>query len=304
MGVGSLARHVWRLRRLLDLGYAPTLARHIVALPRLYDRGFVPIYVCGVAGSGNTLLAGLLHQHYRTAGFVRESALSMPSGAPLRIEKVATFGSLASFRAALELPGTASIARVRASSHALYRSVADYPKISRLVVDKGPNVHMVRSRWLHAAFPDARFVMVYRDPVANVEGLRRKWPEVFGRAALEEVCAFWTDLHERFLADTRPFAGAVRILSYQDLVDAPERRLREVARFCGLRRRARPMALEDRPNRPGPALRNVVGGRIHVVTDADEQARRRLSSEERDVIASRTAALYASLRHMEEKRGQ
>jgi hypothetical protein len=153
MRVPAAVRHLWRLRRLFDVSYYPTLARQIVDLPRFFDRSFVPIYVCGVAGSGNTFLAGLLHQHYETAGFVEESALSMPPGAPLRIEKVATYESLASFGRDLELPPDTSLARIRATSCALYRSVADYPKRSPLVVDKGPNVHMVRSAWLHASFP-------------------------------------------------------------------------------------------------------------------------------------------------------
>ena len=47
-------------------------------------------------------------------------------------------------------------------------------------------------------FPDARFLLVVRDPVANVEGFRRKWP-TFGRAPLSDSIGFYRRTHERFL---------------------------------------------------------------------------------------------------------
>jgi hypothetical protein len=267
----------------------------VIRLRSRLDRRFTPIYVCGVAGSGNTLLAGLLHQRYATCAFLRESALRADERSPLRMEKAVTYGTLARFRAALEIPAGATVRAIRDASLRLYRREAEYPKASRFVVDKGPNAHCLRAAWLKRAFPDARFVLIHRDPAANVEGLRRKWPEIFGAAPLEEVCDFWRDLHGRFLADTRPFSRDVLVISYAELVADPEARLREAAWFCGLRARTGRQLLGDLANEPGKGLRNVVGGEIRVVGNADRAARERLPAPERAIVQARLAGTAEAL---------
>jgi hypothetical protein len=165
-----------------------------------------------------------------------------------------------------------------------------------VVLDKAPNSHLVRMKLLHEAFPESRVLLVFRDPVANIEGLRRKWPRLFGGAPIGEVCEFWEQVHLQFEQDVAAFEGQVRWFEYEKLVAEPEAWLEETAAFCGLERRKQPRQYKDKPNEPGKGLRNVSEGVIEIDRSAAAPRSGALSAAEVEQIRSRLSGLHAALR--------
>jgi hypothetical protein len=254
-----------------------------------------PLFICGVAGSGTTLMVGLLDQHFENACCLHESALSMPEGAALRMQAVGAYGSLEAYRQAMYLDPGMSPEAARAECEALYRDRRRQKARSNVVLDKAPNVHLVRVAALATAFPDSAFLLIYRDPASNVEGLRRKWAE-FRDAPLEEVCAFWEEVHRRFLDDTADIPERVRAVSYEALVREPEAVLEALGEAFELRRRERPLTYADRPDAPGKGLRNVVGGTIEI-------SRRQRAPDESSLSEAEVARVRERLKAMYERLG-
>lgn len=255
------------------------------------DDDYAPLFVCGVAGCGNTVLSALFHQKYKVAGFSDESALRAPRSSPYRLPHSNTFKSLKDFRAALELGNVTSDAVLRAALAQQFRRATELPKRGNVIVDKAPNAHMVRAPRLLAAYPNAAFVLVYREPISHVEGMRRKWT-IFERACIADVCWFWRDLHEKFLADSQAFRHRVRLVSYERFVENPDETVGMIANWLAISRRSREKAHDDKENKPGFALRNVVEGNVRIVTDANEQAARRIDPRARDIINETLVPVY------------
>lgn len=242
--------------------------RKLAGFLKHWDHDFDPLFVCGVAGSGTTLLSGLLDQRYRNAGCLHESALMMSVKSALRVKRVGSYGNLSAYYSGIFIPNSISNGEIRDSILELYRRVTRYPKESRIVIDKAPNVHLVRTPRLKAAFPSSKVLLIFRNPVTNIEGLRRKWPDVFGQADLNEVCDFWQSVHEIFLQDTKDFRLDVMGVSYERLTRYTKEVLDRLARFCKLQPRKRALEYPSKPDLPGKGLRNVVNGQIEIVRES------------------------------------
>ena len=268
------------------------------SLRRLVDRDFQPLFICGAAGSGTTLLSALLDQTYENGLALRESARHPQAHRLLFFEKALEYPTLDEYIEDLFLPARVSAGRVRHAVLTLYRRAADYPKASAVVLDKAPNAHLVRLGALLAAFPEAQAIVLARDPVEVVEGMRRKWPQPFGAAGLEALCDFWNLMHHKALQDTESLEN-VLVVGYGQLVQQPETVTAAIATWAGLTARQQPKPLRDRKAKPGKGLRNVVAGEIQVVADAGAAARQNLNQAERQLIRERTGAVYAQLHSRE-----
>ena len=256
-------------------------------------REFTPVFVTGAMGSGTTLVALSLARRYEFGCVVTESAREVAESSPLHVPGLDAFPSVEAYEKALEAGGAASPERARRDLLALYRRRASRP--GRFALDKGPNVNLLRAPLLARAFPDAHFVLVFRDPVVNVEGFRRKWP-TFGRDALDASIAFYADTHEAFLAAAAALGSRVTYVEYEALVADYDAQLARIARRVGLAPAPRPRALAERGNHPGQGIRNVTGGEIHLVTDANETSYRAMAPGDVARIRARLAPLHARLR--------
>ncbi|MQC27113.1 MAG: sulfotransferase [Chloroflexi bacterium] len=265
------------------------------SLRRAFDQDFRPLFICGAASSGTTLLSGLLDQHYENALSLRESARHPLADRLLFVEKAYEYESLESYEAALRQPEGASTGRVRRAVLRLYRRAVHYPKASHVVLDKAPNAHLVRMKALRGAFPDSLAVVIFRDPLAVIEGLRRKWPHPFGTASLEALCDFWNDMHRLAMDDLKGQDEQALFISYEHLVEQAEALTAILAEWAGMEKRAEALSLVDRRNKPGKGLRNVVEGEIQIVKNTSEQARKNLSQAEQRKIRELTGPVYAQL---------
>jgi hypothetical protein len=281
-------------RRLRRRVWAPFDTRVLGAIRgrRNARREYTPVFVTGAMGSGTTFLALSLGQHYEFSCVVTESALEIAPTSALHLERIEAFASVAEYARAIESPSELGAAQARRDLLELYRRRAS--RSGRFALDKGPNANLVRAGLLARAFPEAHFVLVFRDPVVNVEGFRRKWP-TFGRDSLEASIAFYARIHEAFLGIAPSLGERVTWVAYESLVGDHAAQLERIGARIGLPPALRPRALPRRGNHRGQSIRNVANGEIGIVTDANETAYRGMAEAEIARIRASLAPLHARL---------
>ena len=175
----------------------------------------------------------------------------------------------------------------------LYRSHAVSKQ--KYIVDKGPNTNLVRASFLASCFPDAKFVLLFRDPVANIEGFRRKWP-IFGQSPLDTNIQFYRRIHEAFLEQAEDFQDRVTVVSYEQLVNQHQETLGILRKSLRLNFVSERRALLERPNRPGQGIRNVFRNEIRLIHNANATAYLGLSENEIEQIRSELGPLHQQMR--------
>jgi hypothetical protein len=287
-----------RVRRHARQRLGEPLQRHVIARVRRLrnaGRGYQPIFVAGASGSGTSLVAASLAQRFDCAGLVYESNLQVSRSSFLYVPDIDVFASPSAYQNAMGPQESWSVDLARDDMLEMYRSYAWGP--SDVVVDKGPDTNLLRAEFLARCFPEARFVLIYRDPVANIEGLRRKW-KTFGSASLGECIRFYSDVHERFLAALPSFPERVLAVEYEKLVDRYDETLSRIGERFELEAARRRLRLPTRPNLEGMGVRNVRGSRIGVVKDATRRAVDRLDPADAERIRAALGPLHARLRSL------
>lgn len=251
---------------------------------RLVDSTFRPMFICGMAGSGTTLLSALIEQDYMLEMTLRESDRHPKAHSLLWLDKTAAYKDLESYQAAINSNSALQIRRTRKAKLILYRRLASYPREKGIILDKAPNSHLVRIGCLMGAFPSSLAILIYRDPVEVIEGLQRKWPLPFGASSIEDLADFWISLHQQFLQTSQKYQSRQMVFSYGDLVENSSSIVSMIAKKIDLKEREQPNNLKDKQNVPGKGLRNVVEGRVKIVKDAGRRSRKRMSMRDISII--------------------
>lgn len=248
-----------------------------------------PVFVAGAMGSGTSLLALSLGSRFHVAGVVYENALEVSPRSFLHMAAVDSHQSVADYERAIQPHSNWSVEEGRKWLRRLYRATAQrsFPGI----IDKGPNVHLVRAGFLAECFPDASFVLVVRDPVANLEGFRRKWP-TFARAPLIESIGFYRRTHERFLELADQCSLDVVAIAYEDLVGRYEAVLSQLAEHLDLSPRDAVGSVHARPDSGGKGIRNVAQGRISLLSRTNESSYSALAPGDVSLIRSELGELH------------
>jgi hypothetical protein len=262
-------------------------------------REYQPIFVTGAIGSGTTLLAFSLGQRFDCACVIEESALQISRKSFLYVPHPDLFASIREYRQSFTADASWSPERGRRDLMELYRSYASGP--SDVVFDKGPNANLLRVAFLDRCFPTARFVMIFRDPVANIEGFLRKW-KLFGGEPISESIRFYREIHERFLDAVAGLGDRVTIIEYEDLVEHYESMMELLRDRLGVDPSTRMRRLHDRANVEGTGIRNVVRGRIGVVR-TDGPAHQRLGAETAQLIVAQLGPLHERMRALASRVG-
>ncbi len=285
-----------RLRRRLRRSViAPLDARVGGAIRRRRNaqRVFRPVFVTGAMGSGTTLMALSLGQRFDFASVVTESAHQVAEDSFLHNPGVEAFATVRDYQASIEPQMDWSVERGREDLLDLYRAYARGP--SDRAIDKGPNTNVLRADFLARCFPEAFFVCVFRDPVANVEGFRRKWP-TFGRDRFEESIRFWAELHERFLEHAETLGERAFVVEYEHFVARHDEVLSVLGRRMGLDPARERRRLPHRDNVEGRGIRNVSRSRIGVLEDENRKAYERLAAPDVAAVREALEPLRARLR--------
>jgi hypothetical protein len=285
-----------RLRRRLRRHVALPLERKVVARVRRRlnaGRAFQPVFVAGAMGSGTTLLAFSLAQRFECACVIEEGAIQIDAKSFLHASEPDAFESVRAYQEHMTPKAGWSLEQGREDMQALYRAYAW--GTAEVVFDKGPNAHLLRTAFLARCFPEARFVMVFRDPVANVEGFRRKWAR-FRCEPLQESIRFYREIHERFLSDASALGDRVAIVRYETLLEAYEETLEALRQRLGLEPARQRRRLPTRANVEGVGIRNVQGGSIGIVHSANQRAHGRLDAETRETLDRTLGPLHERMR--------
>jgi hypothetical protein len=256
------------------------------------DRIYRPIFVAGAMGGGTTLLALSLWQRFDLAAAIKESVHQVSTRSFLWRPSAHEFGSVAEYDAAIRPGEDWSVEQGRQDLLRMYRSYARGG--SETVVDKGPNANLVRAGFLARCFPDALFLLIFRDPVATIEGFRRKW-RAFGSDSLDESIRFYRRVHETFLDTIWEFPDRVVAVQYEKLVEKHDELLDTLGRTLGLAPARGRRRLEHRANTRGCGIRNIQNGRIGVVGDANRAAYERMAPAHVRRIQRELEPLYARM---------
>ncbi len=97
----------------------------------------------------------------------------------------------------------------------------------QILIEKSPP-NLVRTRFLQALFPNCKFVIVLRHPVA-VAYATRKW----SRTSIPSLIEHSLLCYEQFLRDL-PYLKSVYILRYEEFVASPQLALNQITNFVGV----------------------------------------------------------------------
>ena len=95
-----------------------------------------------------------------------------------------------------------------------------------VLLEKSPP-HLVRARQLEEFFPQSRFVVMMRNPYAFCEGIKRRWKNELGYAAIARLWVTWAGCQ---VANLRQLRHAL-FLSYEELTDDAQGQCRRLLQF-------------------------------------------------------------------------
>lgn len=100
-----------------------------------------------------------------------------------------------------------------------------------LFVEKSP-INTIRTRFLSAAFPRSRFVVVLRHPVA-VSYATQKWT-TRPKLTMSQLLRHWVRANMLAAMDATQLADRVMFLHYEAVTRSPEESIRTIFEFAGL----------------------------------------------------------------------
>ncbi len=195
------------------------------------------VFIGGLHRSGTTLLARCLAEHQQVSGFSSTGAREDEGQHLQTVYKAGrAHGGPGRFGFDPEAHLTEASPLVSDGSRdQLLEQWGQHWDASRpVLVEKSPP-NLIRTRFLQALFPDARFVALIRHPVA-VAGATREFGRarrLWRRMSYSSLIDHWLHCHEVLLADA-PQIEHLLVMRYEEFVANPDERLADVYRFIGV----------------------------------------------------------------------
>jgi hypothetical protein len=189
------------------------------------------VFVGGLHRSGTTPLTRLLAAHPQVSGF---QATGVPEDEGQHLQDVyppaRAHGGPGRFalHPAAHLTEASPLLGPDTAARLLDRWRPHWDLSRPVLVEKSPP-NLLATRFLQAAFPDARFVMVVRHPVV-VSLSTRKWAR---RRPLGVLLEHWFHAHRLFEDDAAHLRDLL-VVKYEQLVGEPQPTLAGIAGFLGL----------------------------------------------------------------------
>jgi hypothetical protein len=196
-----------------------------------------PVFILSLPRSGSTLLQKILASHADVAT-VSEPWILLPPVYALRSDRSSAEYSQTTLSAAVNdfidcLPnGRADyFAALREFAASLYTRLA--PNGERFFLDKTPRYHLI-IRELMEIFPDAKFILLWRNPLAVAASMIETW----GYKGRWNLFRYRIDLYqglENLVTAATDFKDRIHRLNYEEMVSNPEAALGSVCEYLGLR---------------------------------------------------------------------
>src|SRR4051812_32224235 len=189
------------------------------------------VFIGGLHRSGTSPLTRLLAAHPQVSGF---AGTGVPEDEGQHLQDVYPSarahggpGQFANHPGAHLTEGSALA--TPANADRLWSAWSAHWDLSRpVLVEKSPP-NLLMTRFLQALFPNARFLVIVRHPVA-VALSTRKWRRT---TPLLQLVEHWVAAHETFLADA-PSIAHLHVVTYEHLVTNPHDVLPAIADFLEL----------------------------------------------------------------------
>lgn len=188
------------------------------------------LFLAGLHRSGTTLLHRLLRDHPQVSGF-ENTGVKMDEGQFLQTVYPPgnRFGGPGRF--ALDPAAHMDESHPLATEENARRLLAQwrpYLDLSRRwLLEKSPP-NLIRTRFLQALFPDSRFLVILRHPLAVAYATRKWCPDPIPSLVEHNLAAY-----ERFLADA-PALNDYRVIRYETFVTDPQSHLDALWRWLEL----------------------------------------------------------------------
>jgi hypothetical protein len=194
-----------RGRRLLDY--------HLATLD-----GHTFVFVCGLQRSGTTMLYRYLGEHPSISaleGTPRPANEGQHNQSVYPADDHHSKAGRFALRAEAHMTEDSPLVTDQ-SRRTLYDEWSRYWDTSApFLMEKSPP-NMIRMRFLQALFPDSRFIVIMRHPIA-VTLATSKW----GKRRPHQLMRHWLRAHE-LMAEDIPHVRHVHVLRYEDLVASPD----------------------------------------------------------------------------------
>ena len=188
------------------------------------------VFIGGLHRSGTTLLAHCLAAHSDASGFLSTGA-SEDEGQHLQsvYPPADQHGGPGQFGFSAEMHLTELSPMVTdANRHQLLADwSAHWDRERTVLIEKSPP-NLLKTRFLQAMFPDARFIMVMRHPIANAFATQ-KW----SGTRLDSLIRHWLVCSETMASDMAHLRH-VTVVRYEDLVTDWDSELTRLHEFLGL----------------------------------------------------------------------
>jgi hypothetical protein len=188
------------------------------------------VFLGGLHRSGTTALASWIADHpavsaLHDTGVPRDEGMFLQDVYPPSFE----YGGPGRFALDPDAHLTESSPLVSAESRKrLWTAWSPFWNLDKPVLLEKSPPNLIRTRFLQAMFPGARFIIIVRHPIAVAYATK-----VWSRTSLRSLLRHWIRAHEHFLADA-PFLDHVALVRYEDLVADLPREIAKLEVFLGL----------------------------------------------------------------------
>lgn len=226
------------------------------------------LFVIGCNNSGTTLLKTIIESHpnvigvegegqYRTKEFVTDRDIGLNRLFSERLDVFREVDEVDALR--VKYDWLVSLMRRRRRFH-------------RYILEK-TTVNAVRVPWLRKHFPRAKFIVIFREAYAVVEGMKRK-----ENISIERGARHWNKTNQLILDDFEGFDN-VLFLSYEKLTNQPEIEVSKIWKFLGLE-----------PVNKAHQQNYTIHGNESGIENQNAKSLKRLSSSELEEISAATSS--------------
>ena len=188
------------------------------------------VFIIGIHRSGTTILSHFLGEQaaisgFENTGFPSDEGQYLQTVFPIDVD----FGGVGKFAFKKKFAYTeASELVTEANRKSLIEGWCKHWDLSKsILVEKSPP-NIIRTRFLQAMFPNAKFITIFRHPIA-VSYATQKW----AKTSFRQLLKHWTTAHKIYLKD-RPKLKQEFCFTYEELVSNPEKILSALSDFIGI----------------------------------------------------------------------